>query len=179
VRTPDEVYGQLQESLHVVAVHKRSHDERAFVDSSFMATRRPPSRVARPTASSSNLKSRQLTKTLSAQPVDERGRLLSQNKVTLCRDSTSLQKIAMTVKRIYMCYSQPARRSGARDPRQFAHHRNFDRCQEQRINYRGRGSSLQSWESCSCHPPENTSLTWFWTRGRPSYALPRRRPPDA
>ena len=24
---------QLQESLHVVAVHKRSHDERAFVDS--------------------------------------------------------------------------------------------------------------------------------------------------
>ena len=39
--------------------------------STFMATRRPPSRVARPTASSSNLKPRQLTKTLSAQPVDE------------------------------------------------------------------------------------------------------------
>lgn len=61
----------------MVAVQKRSHDERAFVDSSltvFMAARRPPSRVAKPIASSSN-----------AQPVKPRQ--------TLSRTAASTQSV--------------------------------------------------------------------------------------
>lgn len=63
----------------MVAVQKRSREERAFVDSSlsiFMATRRPPSRVAKPITSSSNaqpLKSRQTLSRIapSIQSIDE------------------------------------------------------------------------------------------------------------